>query len=97
MTDHEARVGRGHRVAEEGRIKTAHDGKLKVTAARPFVGVLPADMTSRRGPAPATTEDVTHVAETPSAWEAIEDDHDAPTTPPRRGRDPARTQDKAER
>jgi len=94
MTDQQDKVGRGQRVAEEGRIKTAPDGKSKVTAP-PFVGELPADMTSERGAAPATTEDVTHVAETPSAWEAIEDDHKTPTTPPRRGRDPVRTQDKA--
>jgi hypothetical protein len=97
MAGQETNLGRGHRAADEGHIKTAPDGKLKVTAARPFSGVLPEDMTSRRGPAPATMEDVVHVAETPSAWEAIEDDHETPTTPPRRGRDPARTQDKAER
>ena len=73
----------------------ARDGKQDARFVRPKRGSLPADMADGgAGAAPVTTEDVVETPAAASSWEAIENDHADPATPPRRGRDPARTQSK---
>jgi hypothetical protein len=89
------KVDRGQRVAGETRMTDARDGKQDARFVRPKRGDLSADMADGGAvAAPVTTEDVVETPPAASAWEAIENDHANPATPPRRGRDPARTQSK---
>jgi hypothetical protein len=92
--DRAGSVDRGHRVAGETQMADGHDGKEQARFVRTKRGELAADMAGGAGPAPVTTEDVVETPPNASSWEAIEDDHADPATPPRRGRDPARTQSK---